>query len=945
RQIMPAFRQLYITDETGEIWQADPWISSDGQELIGQNVAKKLDFDQLRQTNQPKMTEIHTSSSSQSPHVDIIVPLISKIYPFFRGILYGSLNLDYVAQFLDFSTTLDSLQVIILDDKAHVVADSHQKFLIGETYNLRQTGRIKQTNSVIKQWFPDQKGLNQMLAWRKSFYFYEKSPSSLLPWTVLVKLSPDDYIDLLQILYIKSLAMMMLVIVIGLVVAKAISRQIVSPVTSLAKMTTDLPQKVLDDWEEDKLHYSKIRDLNILTYNFQTMIIALKNQFNALKKANDTLEIRVAERTASFVEVNENLAKEILHSQMMEASLRESEERYKFVTSSARVGIWDWNLQTDAVYYSPVWMEILGYEDHFLPYEFNTWSDNVHPDDLATVMSDADHHISGRTPKYNNIHRMKHRQGHYIWIEAKGNCVRDEQGKALRLMGIVIDITEKRRAEKALKSARKAAEKANQAKSEFLANMSHEIRTPMNAILGFSNLLSDSLSEPSLRNYLDSIVSSGQTLLTIINDILDLSKIESGKMPIYPEPTNIEHLILDIKQIFHVQAQQKHLYLITHLDDHLPDAINIDGVRLRQILFNVVGNALKFTETGGIKISTTVKHSPHYMSFESDTIDLTIIVEDTGIGIPLEQQDTIFNAFTQTEGQSTRKYGGTGLGLAITKRLTKMLGGKITLESEVNQGSRFTFEFLNLPVVSPLNSQINNSVNLNLNQLPPLTILVVDDIKSNRDLMQSYLGQSNHQIIMAENGEQGIEKALLYHPDLILMDLRMPICDGKEATEYLKKSPETQDIPIIIVTAQFQEEEDLKEICDGLLQKPVSQLDLIDALKDMFPIQEIDRSYSDQPVITPSPKINNCGELLDIIKQEKDSIWPELCQSMKTKDIRKFSQRLQQLGDQYSCPIVSNYATLITQQLQAFDSENLLKTLEQFPQLLEQLEQDTCHIS
>ena len=423
-----------------------------------------------------------------------------------------------------------------------MVANSQQKLSIGSTYNLYQMGTVKPSSTAVKQWFPDTKGLNPMLAWRKSFYFFEKSPTSRLPWTVLVKLSPDDYIDLLQILYIKSLAMMVSVVVISLIVAKAISRQIVSPVIALAQITTDLPPKIFDEWEDEELTYSKVRELNVLAYNFQTMIVALKRQFHALQQSNNTLEKRVAQRTASYVALNENLAEEILQRKKIEANLRESEERYEFITTGARVGIWDWNLQTDTVYYSPVWMEMVGYGDNPLPYELTTWSENVHPDDLEKALLDVESHIARKTEQYQNIHRMKHCQGHYIWVEVKGNCVRDEQGNAIRLMGILIDITEKLQSEKALKYARKAAEKANKAKSEFLANMSHEIRTPMNAILGFRDLLSHSLTEPRLRSHLDSIISSGKTLLTIINDILDLSKIESGKLTIHPEPTSIKHL-------------------------------------------------------------------------------------------------------------------------------------------------------------------------------------------------------------------------------------------------------------------------------------------------------------------------------------------------------------------------------------------------------------------
>lgn len=245
----------------------------------------------------------------------------------------------------------------------------------------------------------------------------------------------------------------------------------------------------------------------------------------------------------------------------------------------------------------------------------------------------------------------------------------------------------------ALDQAKQEAESANRAKSEFLANISHEIRTPMNAVLGFTDLLRGLVSEPDAKGYLDAIAASGKTLLTLINDILDLSKIEAGKLQLQYEAVDLRSLLQEIQQIFSLEAANKNLELLVHIDPQMPEKVFIDDIRLRQILFNVVGNALKFTEAGYVKISAQGQpYCQHHQSYYW----LQLTVDDTGIGIAPNQQQSIFDAFVQATGQRTRKYGGTGLGLAITQRLTRMMEGDIFLQSCLGQGSRFSFVFPNL---------------------------------------------------------------------------------------------------------------------------------------------------------------------------------------------------------------------------------------------------------
>ncbi|HEY9735283.1 MAG TPA: ATP-binding protein, partial [Trichocoleus sp.] len=487
----------------------------------------------------------------------------------------------------------------------------------------------------------------------------------------------------------------------------------------------------------------------------------------------------------------------------------------------------------------------------------------------------------------------------------------------------------------ALAKAKREAESADRAKGEFLANMSHEIRTPMNAILGFTDLLRSLVSTSQAQGYLDAIATSGRTLLALINDILDLSKIEVGKLELHYTPTNLRGIIQEVEQIFSAKAAEKGLCLFTQITETVPENLYIDDIRLRQILFNVVGNALKFTETGHVKIQV---QGQSYDQGGTRRYWLELRVEDTGIGIARDQQEAIFEAFVQSAGQSNRKYGGTGLGLAITQRLTHMMGGSLSLRSEIGQGSTFEFVFPDLvPVPAAVSSSPEPAPDSDLDQFLPATLLVIDDVFSSRKLIQSYFAHTHHQVLVAQDGQEGIRLACSEQPALILLDLKMPNISGLSVAQELKQNPLTAAIPIVLFTASGHSSEltEIRRLCQGMLLKPASRAQLVTLLRTLLP----SAAPLSQP-LSPSLELSRSSrqmqrrtDLLAKLQQEEATHWETLHKTLKTPDLETFVNKLMAWGKEHQCQTLLTYAETLKTQLDLFDWEHIPQTVASFPAL------------
>lgn len=455
------------------------------------------------------------------------------------------------------------------------------------------------------------------------------------------------------------------------------------------------------------------------------------------------------------------------------------------------VGTWEWNIPTGKTVFNNIWAELLGYTlSELEPTSIETWMRLAHPDDLIESDKRLTACFEKKSDHYACECRMKHENGHWIWVLDRGKVVEwSDDGKPLRMAGTHTDITYRKEIEFQLTQAKKEAEQANLAKSDFLANMSHELRTPMMGIRGVLDLLRhDETVTRVASDLLDSLDVSSKSLMALLDDILDLSKIEAGKLTLNPTPCKPAVIVQSLVNIFSTSSSQKGIRISSNASDYLSYCCELDELRFRQILANLINNAVKFTSAGEINVDLLISNQP-----EQDM--LTIRVADTGIGMSKEAQSNIFERFKQAESGTTRKYGGTGLGLSISNELTALFNGALEVESEEGVGTVFT---LRLPVTP---ADILDTASERL-PLPPMSILLAEDNTINQKVVSRMLMQKGHDVQIAPNGIQAVELAQSRAFDLILMDMHMPQMDGVEATRTIRQTDGlNKNTPIIAFTA------------------------------------------------------------------------------------------------------------------------------------------------
>ncbi|MDY0227584.1 MAG: PAS domain S-box protein [Desulfomicrobium apsheronum] len=515
-------------------------------------------------------------------------------------------------------------------------------------------------------------------------------------------------------------------------------------------------------------------------------------------------------------------ARDITERKRAETALRESEHHFRTLANAGTALIWTSGPDMLCDYFNDAWLDFTGRN---LEQELgHGWAEGVHPDDFDRCQNFYLAKFNLREA-FEIEYRLSHADGSYRWILDLGNPRHDSAGAFIGYIGHCYDITERKHNEQALIQAKEDAEAANNAKSSFLANMSHEIRTPLNGIMAMMQVLEMTPLNPEQAKYVSMAMTSSDRLARLLTDLLDLSRIESGRMVLREEEFGARELCESVFELFLVASREKGIKLESSLDPALPPRMLGDESRLRQILFNLIGNAVKFTNTG----SVTLEMTP--LRFENGQPLVLMSVTDTGIGIPTERLDELFQPFSQVETSYTRKYQGAGLGLSIVRRLVELMDGHIIMDSVPDEG---TSVHVILPLKLPP-ALLNARDRENSGQDKPvrgMRILLAEDDWANAFATKTLLEKSGYEVSLAVNGQEVLDLLELQGFDLILMDIQMPVMDGVAATRAIRaktSQASRKDIPIIAMTA-FAMRGDKDKFLDagmsGYLSKPVTMKDL-----------------------------------------------------------------------------------------------------------------------
>ncbi|HEY9096217.1 MAG TPA: ATP-binding protein [Hydrogenophaga sp.] len=637
-----------------------------------------------------------------------------------------------------------------------------------------------------------------------------------------------------------------------------------------------------------------------LTLDFQRALQELQGE----KQRTQQLLAEVDRQNHELDRLRSSVHRESNSRLLAEEALDETRDRLQLAVDAAGLALWDWQLPSDQVFLTARWGEMLGDVCMDGYWATRDLHERTHPDDRPQLKALLHDLLSGRVTRAQAQFRIRAAEG-WLWIESHGMVAEhDSQGKPLRLMGTHADISARKQVEAESLRARTMAEQASRAKSEFLANISHEVRTPLNAVMGLTRLLMDSPLTEEQRSWLDLMDSSAHALLGLLNDVLDLSRIEAGKLDIENVPYRLHETLEELSTLYAGQAAAKSMTWQLELANDLPDMVEGDPGRLRQVLANLLSNAIKFTPKGGrVGVRARVMTNEHRQRL------LQLQVQDTGVGIAKNHQATIFDAFTQADASTARRYGGSGLGLAICAKLTALMGGKIALESELGQGSTFT---VTLPLaVSTVINDAPQSAPTELDEMSNardrfagLKVLVAEDHPVNELLINQLLRRLGCEVRNARDGIQAVAQWTKEPVDLVLMDVQMPGNNGLEATRQIREQElrlGRRHTPIVAVTANAMKGD--REAClaagvDGYISKPVSPHALIRTMEDVLSGTSGVPSLQNQPPPSTSgePRQPAAANAVDLDKLRRRLDGDEITLHQLAQAMRiDLKQRLEQL--------------------------------------------------
>lgn len=609
------------------------------------------------------------------------------------------------------------------------------------------------------------------------------------------------------------------------------------------------------------------------------------------------------------------IATDITERKKAEEELRRVSTRLALATLAGGVGVWELDIPNNKLFWDNQMFALYGIKKEKFVNAYETWLSGIHPDDKERGNSEIQMALNGEKD-FDTEFRVCWPDGSIHNIRALATVQHGSDGKPLRMIGTNWDITEQKKNEEVLLKARKEAEMANQAKSVFLANMSHEIRTPLNAIIGFSQLMNrEKHLSDTQKEYATAIIRAGEHLLSLINDILELSKMEAGRLELNPVNIDIYALFDDIQMMFKEPARSKHLQFIFEKSPDIPQFVIVDDNKLRRIFINLIGNAIKFTDEGGIAVRVK------YKRLSETKAHLIAEVQDSGPGISAIEMEKLFRHFVQTSS-GIKNSSGTGLGLALSRELAELMGGDISVSSEVGIGSVFSF-YIEITEGNEVKSQFKNRVIGFENDINECRILVVDDIEENLQVIVSLLKTVGFTTKEARNGKEAIEIFSDWKPDLILMDMRMPVMDGFEATKIIRNTGNGSEIPIVALTASSFEDERRKITKQGFnahIRKPFRENDLFETVGNLLGIRYIFEKGT-------YPASEKYTENIDLLKSDilkiNSQLAAEMLNAVMIADIDKLLTLIHQIDEQNS-----ELARHLLQLANNFDYEHLQQILQ-----------------
>ncbi|MBD2005904.1 MULTISPECIES: ATP-binding protein [Cyanophyceae] len=681
KRMFPDFDNLYVVNPSKTIITSYPTTNQYQNSKIGVGVLNQSLVQQTKATLQPSKINVHIDPILLIPHLELSVPVV--IGDVAEGFAYGSLNLSHISQLLQLHTAHKDIQVTLVDKQGNIVASTKSDRLPMQVFDHTSRGEIQFKADTIYQWLPAKGNMPLLTRWYKSLFVQETLISGNIPWTLVVELPAAPHVSYLQNFYIKDLTIMVLISGLTLLLAVKISRRLVSPLLNLAYVTSNLPDKLL---EQEKINwsFSSVIEIDLLSRNFKLMAIALKEKFREICIANETLEKRVTDRTGELLHTNQQLAIAIAEHKRTEEALRESEERFRQMAENIQEVFWMSNPDvSEIIYVSPAYEEIWERSRESLYANPKSWLDKIHPEDRESAIASWATHSH---TEYNIEYRLVRSDGSIRWIWDRGFPIRNQAGEIYRMVGIAKDITQRKTAEQEIRSALLKERQLGDLKSRFITTASHEFRTPLTTILMSAKLLerfSQVATEEKKRMYINRIEVATNQMTQLLDGVLLIGKAEAGKLEFNPAPMDLEQFCRELVEEMELTAVHKYAIVFQTLfaNDFLCEGdcntTCLDEKLLRYILNNLLSNAMKYSPQGG-KV---------YFDLICGQTEAIFRIKDEGIGIPEADKAQLFDSFHR--GSNVRNISGTGLGLSIVKQCVDLHGGKVTFHSEVGVGSTF----------------------------------------------------------------------------------------------------------------------------------------------------------------------------------------------------------------------------------------------------------------